>query len=50
MVFNFRGINDNVWKEGDFIVHVTGYTTEERVRILSDLNYFSGLNYINEIS
>ena len=50
MVFSFRGINDNVWQEGDFIVHVTGYKTEERVRILSDLNYFSGLNYNNEIS
>ena len=50
MVFSFRGINDNVWEQGDFIVHVTGYKTEERVRILSDLNYFSGLNYNNEIS
>jgi hypothetical protein len=50
MVFSFRGINDNVWQQGDFIVHVTGYKTEERVRILSDLNYFSGLNYKNEIS
>lgn len=50
MVFSFKGINDNIWQEGDFIVHVTGYNTEERVRILSDLNYFSGLNYKNEIS
>ena len=50
MVFSFKGINDNIWQEGDFIVHVTGYKTEERVRILSDLNYFSGLNYKNEIS
>ena len=50
MVFSFRGINDNVWQQGDFIVHVTGYKTEERVIILSDLNYFSGLNYKNEIS
>jgi galactosyl transferase GMA12/MNN10 family len=49
MVFSFIGINDNVWQQGDFIVHVTGYKTEERVRILSDLNYFSGLNYKNEI-
>jgi len=50
MVFSFRGINDNIWQQGNFIVHVTGYKTEERVRILSDLNYFSGLNYNNEIS
>jgi hypothetical protein len=45
MVFNFKGINDNVWQEGDFIVHVTTYDTETRVRLLSDLNYFSKLNY-----
>jgi hypothetical protein len=50
MVFIFHGINDNIWQKGDFIVHVTGYKTEERVIILSDLNYFSGLNYKNEIS
>ena len=45
MVFSFFGINDNVWQWGDFIVHVTGYDTEARVRLLSDLNYFSLLNY-----
>jgi hypothetical protein len=50
MVFNFKGINDNIWEEGDFIVHVTGYKTEQRVEILSDLNYFSKLNYKDEIS
>lgn len=44
MVFVFEGINDNVWQEGDFIVHVTTYPTEERIRILSDLNYFSKLS------
>jgi len=49
MVFKFKGINENVWQKGDFIVHVTGYETESRVRLLSDLNYFSGLNYKNEI-
>lgn len=48
MVFAFKGINDNIWKEGDFIVHVTGYETEERVKILSDLKNFSGLNHKNE--
>jgi hypothetical protein len=45
MYFAFKGINDNVWQEGDFIVHVTAYSTEDRIKILSDLNYFSGLNY-----
>lgn len=44
MVFNMKGINDNVFKKGDFIVHVTGYNIDERTRLLSDLNYFSGLN------
>jgi hypothetical protein len=44
MVFNFAGINHNVWQDRDFIVHVTGYDTEARVRLLSDLNYFSGIN------
>jgi len=50
MVFKFKGVNENAWQEGDFIVHVTGYDTEARVRLLSDLNYFSKLNYKNEIS
>jgi hypothetical protein len=50
MVFKFKGINENVWQKGDFIVHVTGYDTEARVRLLSDLNYFSALNNKNEIS
>jgi len=49
MVFKFKGINENVWQKGDFIVHVTGYDTEARVRLLSDLNYFSALNNKNEI-
>lgn len=44
MVFNMKGINDNVFRKGDFIVHVTGYNIDERIRLLSDLNYFSGLN------
>jgi mannan polymerase II complex MNN10 subunit len=49
MVFNIKGINDNVWQKGDFIVHVTAYSKEERIKILSDLNYFSGLNDDNEV-
>jgi hypothetical protein len=49
MVFKFKGINENVWQKGDFIIHVTGYDTEARVRLLSDLNYFSALNNKNEI-
>ena len=42
MAFYFIGANDMVWKPGDFIVHVTGYELDERIRMLSDLNYFSG--------
>jgi mannan polymerase II complex MNN10 subunit len=47
MVFYNVGINDLVWQPGDFIVHVTGYKQEERIRILSDLNFFSGGEIIN---
>ena len=36
-------LNNNVWKPGDFIVHCVGYRIEERIQLLSDLNYFSGL-------
>jgi hypothetical protein len=43
VVLNLPGINNNVWKPGDFIVHCVGYRTEERIQLLSDLNYFSGL-------
>lgn len=43
MVMHFRGVNNNAWQPGDFIVHVTGYPKEERIKLLSDLNYFSGL-------
>jgi hypothetical protein len=43
MVMHFKGVNNHVWQPGDFIVHVTGYPKEDRIRILSDLNYFSGL-------
>ena len=43
MVMHFQGINKYAWQPGDFIVHVTGYPKEERIKLLSDLNYFSGL-------
>ena len=42
MVLYNSGVNELVWKPRDFIVHVTGYSTEERVKLLGDLNYFSG--------
>lgn len=48
MLWKFPGFNNNVWTEGDFIVHVTGYHTHEKVQLLSDLNYFSKLSN-NEI-
>lgn len=43
MVFNLKGFTDNLFRPGDFIVHVVGYKLEDRIKILSDLNYFSGL-------
>jgi len=43
VVMHFQNINNNAWKPGDFIVHVVGYKTEDRIQLLSDLNYFSGL-------
>jgi hypothetical protein len=42
MASAFKGINDYVWKPGNFIVHVTGYSKDDRIRLLGDLNYFSG--------
>jgi hypothetical protein len=42
VVLHFKGCNENMWKSGDFIVHVTGYEYGERVKLLSDINYFSG--------
>jgi hypothetical protein len=41
VVLNPR-MNEECWKPGDFIVHVTGYPTNERTKLLSDLNYFRG--------
>lgn len=42
-IFNIKGFTDNLWEPGAFIVHVVGLPVEERARLLSDLNYFSGL-------
>lgn len=42
MAFCFMGANEMAWKPGDFIVHVTGYPLDERIMLLSDLNFFSG--------
>jgi hypothetical protein len=47
MVFHNLGVNDLSWNPGDFIVHVTGYKKEERIKLLSDLNYFSGGAIVN---
>ena len=47
MTFHNMGVNDLVWKPGDFIVHVTGYQKEERIKLLSDLNFFSGGAIVN---
>lgn len=37
-----KGVNDNVWEPGDFIVHVTNYPVKDRIILLDRLNYFSG--------
>lgn len=42
IVFHNKGVNDNVWQPGDFIVHVSNYPVAERVELLDMLNYFSG--------
>jgi len=47
MVFHNLDVNKLVWNPGDFIAHVTGYQKEERIRLLSDLNYFSGGAIVN---
>jgi hypothetical protein len=49
MLMHFKGANDNVWQPGDFIVHVTGYKLEDRIQLLSDLNYFSKIHNGYEI-
>lgn len=43
IAFNLKGFTDNIFRPNDFIAHVVGYKIEERIKILSDLNYFSGL-------
>jgi hypothetical protein len=45
LLVSFKGSNNLVWKPDDFIVHVTGYKINERVQLLSDLNYFSKINH-----
>jgi hypothetical protein len=47
VVFHNLGVNNLVWNPGDFIVHVTGYKKEDRIKLLSDLNYFSGGEVVN---
>jgi len=42
IVFYNRGINNLVWKPGEFIVHVTSYSLEERIKLVDSLNFFSG--------
>jgi len=42
---SFKGVSNLIWKPGDFIVHVTGYTVDEKVKLLSDLNFFSKINH-----
>ena len=44
MLATFKGVNNLMWKPGDFIVHVTGYKLHDRIQILSDLSYFSKIN------
>jgi hypothetical protein len=42
MVMHTNGINELTWRPRDFIVHVTGYPLQERIKLLADLKYFSG--------
>lgn len=42
MLHHFPEMNDNVWRFGDFIVHVPGGAGAQRIPHLSDLNYFMG--------
>ena len=41
-LMKYKNYNDNIWKIGDFIVHVPGLHRTERVRVISDLSYYSG--------
>jgi hypothetical protein len=42
MAMSHQHMNNNLWKPGNFIVHVTGYDLREKLRILTDLEIFSG--------
>lgn len=51
--FHNKGVNNNVWQPGDFIVHVSNYSVNERTNLLDMLNHFSGgevMGYIREPS
>jgi len=40
--FHNKGVNDNIWQPGDFIVHVSNYPVKDRTDLIDMLNYFSG--------
>jgi hypothetical protein len=42
MIIRQQNFNENCWFPGDFIVHVTGYEKNDRIKLLSDLSYFVG--------
>jgi len=39
---SFPDYNKNLWEPGDFIVHVTGCSLEERIEAIGKLKYFTG--------
>lgn len=39
---SFPYYNKNLWEPGDFIVHVTGCSLEERIEAIEKLEYFTG--------
>jgi hypothetical protein len=39
---SFPDYNKNLWEPGDFIVHVTGCSLEERIEAIEKLKYFTG--------
>jgi hypothetical protein len=51
--FHNKGVNDNIWQSGDFIVHVSNYSVKDRTNLLDMLNHFSGgevMGYVREPS
>jgi len=51
-----NGALQNIWKPGDFIVHVTGSVSpmKRRIQVLSDLSFFAGghlfnFEYVNDL-